>query len=165
MIITIVLLREIEYFKGILIMTTNRVTTFDIAMLSRIHWPINFGDLTTEAEIEIWEIWFEKWKTHNTDLLKDRNSGITRRQVDDEYSQAQGFLKQLRKRRGKSASLNGREIRNIFITSRTRADGGFVKFEYIDDCYNNIKNFREEMQSVRLQGEGRLLADSSKKIN
>jgi AAA+ superfamily predicted ATPase len=49
-----VFLRVLEYYSGILFLTTNRVTTFDDAFKSRIHIPIRYTDLTVESRKQIW---------------------------------------------------------------------------------------------------------------
>ncbi|KAK3901240.1 ATPase family AAA domain-containing protein 3B [Staphylotrichum tortipilum] len=49
-----VFLRVLEYYSGILFLTTNRVTTFDDAFKSRIHIPIRYTDLTVESRRKIW---------------------------------------------------------------------------------------------------------------
>ncbi len=49
-----VFLRVLEYYGGILFLTTNRVTTFDEAFKSRIHIPIRYTDLTVESRKQIW---------------------------------------------------------------------------------------------------------------
>ena len=41
-----VFLRELEHFDGILFLTTNRMQTFDPAILSRIHLPLRYDLLT-----------------------------------------------------------------------------------------------------------------------
>lgn len=49
-----VFLRVLEYYGGILFLTTNRVSTFDDAFKSRIHIPIRYTDLAHESRAEIW---------------------------------------------------------------------------------------------------------------
>lgn len=49
-----VFLRVLEYYSGILFLTTNRVTTFDDAFKSRIHIPIRYTDLSVDSRAEIW---------------------------------------------------------------------------------------------------------------
>src|SRR5271154_4740276 len=55
-----VFLRHLEYFQGIMFLTTNRVTTFDDAFQSRIHFAMKFGDLSTQAKKKIWNNSLEK---------------------------------------------------------------------------------------------------------
>lgn len=50
-----VFLRVLEYYTGILFLTTNRVTTFDEAFKSRIHIPIRYTDLSFESKLQIWK--------------------------------------------------------------------------------------------------------------
>ncbi|KAK4154710.1 ATPase family AAA domain-containing protein 3B [Chaetomidium leptoderma] len=49
-----VFLRLLEYYSGILFLTTNRVSTFDDAFKSRIHIPIRYTDLSVESRMHIW---------------------------------------------------------------------------------------------------------------
>lgn len=50
-----VFLRKIEYFQGILFLTTNRKDDIDDAFKSRIHVTITYRSLTAEAQAKIWE--------------------------------------------------------------------------------------------------------------
>lgn len=49
-----VFLRLLEYFQGILFLTTNRVETFDEAFQSRIHIALRYNDLDVKAKKIIW---------------------------------------------------------------------------------------------------------------
>lgn len=60
-----VFLRKLEYFQGVMFLTTNRVKQFDAAMQSRIHFALKFDDLTVKARGEIW-----------TEFLKRANSPL-----------------------------------------------------------------------------------------
>lgn len=51
-----IFLRLLEYFQGILFLTTNRVETFDDAFQSRIHVALRYGELTTKAKRSIWKM-------------------------------------------------------------------------------------------------------------
>ncbi|KAF2713337.1 P-loop containing nucleoside triphosphate hydrolase protein [Pleomassaria siparia CBS 279.74] len=50
-----VFLRLLEYYQGILFLTTNRVETLDEAFQSRIHMGIRYKELTARARMEIWK--------------------------------------------------------------------------------------------------------------
>jgi AAA+ superfamily predicted ATPase len=54
-----VFLRHLEYFRGIMFLTTNRLTTFDDAFQSRIHFAMKFGDLTLRAKMAIWKTFLQ----------------------------------------------------------------------------------------------------------
>ncbi len=49
-----VFLRTMEYCQGIMLLTTNRVTEFDPAALSRIHLKVKYDDLKSNAKSEVW---------------------------------------------------------------------------------------------------------------
>jgi SpoVK/Ycf46/Vps4 family AAA+-type ATPase len=55
-----IFLRLLEYFQGILFLTTNRVETFDDAFQSRIHVALRYGDLTTKAKRTVWKMFLER---------------------------------------------------------------------------------------------------------
>ena len=48
-----VFLRQLEYFQGVMILTTNRVTAFDDAVQSRIHLGIKYEALSEKAKEEV----------------------------------------------------------------------------------------------------------------
>ncbi|KAI0649708.1 hypothetical protein C8Q79DRAFT_1006054 [Trametes meyenii] len=56
-----VFLRHIEYYRGILFLTTNRITTFDEGFLSRIHVALHFDGLPHEAKQAIWRAFLRKF--------------------------------------------------------------------------------------------------------
>lgn len=57
-----IFLRLLEYFQGILFLTTNRVETFDDAFQSRIHVALRYGELTTKAKRSVWKMFLDKVK-------------------------------------------------------------------------------------------------------
>jgi SpoVK/Ycf46/Vps4 family AAA+-type ATPase len=60
-----VFLRKLEYYEGILFLTSNRATEFDEAVLSRIHLKIKYEDLTKESRGQIWSHFLSKARTHH----------------------------------------------------------------------------------------------------
>lgn len=83
-----VFLRKLEYYEGILFLTSNRAIEFDDAILSRIHLKIKYEDLTTESRRDIWAHFLSKARTHHgSHLVGDRDL-----------------------RRLESMALNGREV-------------------------------------------------------
>ncbi|KAI9035001.1 uncharacterized protein KD926_004828 [Aspergillus affinis] len=50
-----VLLRKLEYYQGILFLTTNRKIQFDEAIMNCIHLTIKYDDLTREFRREVWK--------------------------------------------------------------------------------------------------------------
>ncbi|KAL4780122.1 hypothetical protein BJX76DRAFT_361130 [Aspergillus varians] len=55
-----VFLRKLEYYEGVLFLTTNRLMEFDEAVLSRIHLKIKYLELTKDARRKIWEVFFQR---------------------------------------------------------------------------------------------------------
>jgi hypothetical protein len=55
-------LRKLEYYQGILFLTTNQVSHFDITILSQIHLMLKYNDLTKNARGEVWRNYFS-WAT------------------------------------------------------------------------------------------------------
>lgn len=95
-----VFLRKLEYYRGIMFLTTNRIGSFDDAFKSRIHVSIRYPDLDTAARRAIWENFIKKAQSiyqHGVDVST---------QDFDELSQK---------------TLNGREIRNIVKSAQLLA--------------------------------------------
>ncbi|ETS79926.1 hypothetical protein PFICI_07455 [Pestalotiopsis fici W106-1] len=93
-----VFLRHLEYFSGIVFLTTNRIHVFDDAMKSRIHLAIGFNAPGTAARRAI-------WSRNIQQLPKD--------QVDPNVEEALDRLA--------AEELNGREIANTLTTANTFA--------------------------------------------
>ncbi|ORY14028.1 P-loop containing nucleoside triphosphate hydrolase protein, partial [Clohesyomyces aquaticus] len=153
-----VLLREVEYFSGILILTTNRVMTFDVAMLSRVHWPINFGFFNEGQEAKVWNIWRTKWKRQNEEVVNRSDGRLTHNDVDREVNRYDQWRSTLIDANATNSRLNGREIRNIFLGARTMAAGNLVEWDFIRACYSYTTRFRSEMHDRRIKTEGNLVA-------
>ena len=55
-----VFLRELEYYQGIMFLTTNRVNQIDDAIASRIHLPLKYKSLGLDARRGIWDNFLKK---------------------------------------------------------------------------------------------------------
>ncbi|KAI1128300.1 P-loop containing nucleoside triphosphate hydrolase protein [Nemania abortiva] len=97
-------LRALEYYSGILIMTTNRVGTLDEAFKSRIHVVLYFPQLDIARSLEIWTIAFDILR-HETNIEIDRYR----------------IMKYI-ERQSKHIKWNGREIRNAARTAMALAE-------------------------------------------
>lgn len=75
-----VFLRQLEYFQGVMILTTNRVTAFDEAIQSRIHLGIKYESLSKKAKAEVWTN-FLKQATSASKIRKV--SKISQKQLED----------------------------------------------------------------------------------
>ncbi len=56
-------LRKLEYCEGIIFLTTNRVSDFDEAILSRIHLMLKYDELGIGARSQIWEHFLYRART------------------------------------------------------------------------------------------------------
>jgi hypothetical protein len=94
-----IFLRRLEYFQGVLIMTTNRKRTIDPAFDSRIHFKLHYADLSPESRSIIWR-----------NCLENVPSNLSRSEVKDEDVAQLGKIK-----------LNGRQIKNTMACAITIA--------------------------------------------
>ncbi|KAL8775343.1 MAG: hypothetical protein Q9209_000350 [Squamulea sp. 1 TL-2023] len=137
-----VMLRVLEYFKGILIMTTNRVMTFDVAMLSRCHYTVHFKSLTLQQEKDIWIGYVNQ--------LTDKNSS--------DIPQIRSWVNQITKKRTK---LSGREIRNVFTTAQTLAQATpnqKITKDHLERVYDRLVDFLDAMEKSKTEQQARLNA-------
>ena len=95
-----VLLRVLEYYKGILILTTNRIRKFDVAVLSRINLGIKYEMLE-----------FDQKKAIFSQFLENAAPGSIQKKEDImqwfSSSDAKEYFK----------PLNGRQIRNVLFSA------------------------------------------------
>ncbi|CAI6081156.1 unnamed protein product [Clonostachys chloroleuca] len=102
-----VFLRALEYYRGVLFLTTNRVQSFDTAFLSRIHVALHYKNLTDDDRERIW--------TNNFERLDRDSSGKVHVSVP-----AREYIWNSRDVR--SLGWNGREIRNAMQTALALAE-------------------------------------------
>lgn len=138
----VVMLRVLEYFSGILIMTTNRVMSLDFAIVSRINFAINFGELTTIQQKQIWLNWHKKLNSRNCENTTDVKKWI------------EALLKR------KQLSLNGREIRNVFTTAQTLAveNNNKITTDHLEKVINSMAAFQGEMSKKLERARGQSTA-------
>ncbi|KAK2604765.1 hypothetical protein N8I77_007666 [Diaporthe amygdali] len=55
-----IFLRRLEYYEGIMFLTTNRVSTFDTAFQSRIHISLEYPELDRKCRKGIWEVFLRR---------------------------------------------------------------------------------------------------------
>lgn len=68
-----VFLRNLEYCDGIMFLTTNRISDFDEAILSRIHLMLKYKDLNTNVRSQIWEHMLHRARTSQGNAVVARN--------------------------------------------------------------------------------------------
>merc|ERR1711939_202393 len=70
-----IFLRVLEYYEGIMFLTTNRVNTFDTAFQSRIHISLNYPDLSLDSRKAIWTNFLALCRRHRRILAIVRHGG------------------------------------------------------------------------------------------
>ncbi|KAF3481902.1 uncharacterized protein GIQ15_04661 [Arthroderma uncinatum] len=88
-----IFLRQLEYYKGVMFLTSNRISDFDPAFESRIHLTIHYPALDIPSRLHVWKTFVQMGEVES--LLNDKD------------------LETLAK-----IELNGREIKNIIKTAR-----------------------------------------------
>jgi SpoVK/Ycf46/Vps4 family AAA+-type ATPase len=89
-------LRALEYYDGILFLTTNRVGLFDDAFISRIHVQMYYPDFSDEERRKVWKAFIAK-------LQRERAGHIRASIGAQEYIEGNEV---------RALKWNGREIRN-----------------------------------------------------
>ncbi|KAK0743541.1 P-loop containing nucleoside triphosphate hydrolase protein [Schizothecium vesticola] len=94
-----IFLRQLEYYQGILILTTNRIGQFDAAFESRVHVSLQYPDLDENSRRQI-------WKTFIRNLRESGRQNVDVRIEDKDLAR----LARL--------NVNGRQIKNIINCAR-----------------------------------------------
>ncbi|PWW77821.1 hypothetical protein C7212DRAFT_342460 [Tuber magnatum] len=100
-----VFLRVLEYYSGILFLTTNRVGMFDEAFKSRIHISLYYPPLDRKAYLAVWDMNLTRTQEGKKNIQVDR-------------AEIRGYAK----RHYKELRWNGRQIRNAFQTAIALAE-------------------------------------------
>lgn len=104
-----VFLRTLEYYSGILFLTTNRVGVIDEAFKSRIHVSLRYPSLDHTSTEKIWSVMLDRIQDEN------KNSEV---KIEFERDELLSWAtKHYRKSDKNGATWNGRQIRNAFQTS------------------------------------------------
>lgn len=90
-------LRALEFYEGILFLTTNRVGSFDDAFISRVHIKLYYPDFGEIERQKVWDTFVKKLTTERGDYMRVTIG-------------AQEYIREGRQLR--EISWNGREIRN-----------------------------------------------------
>jgi SpoVK/Ycf46/Vps4 family AAA+-type ATPase len=99
--LSIIFLRTMEYYKGVLFLTTNRPGHIDDSFISRITCPIKYDALTDEAKKKMAQKFVKKFEETGTISVEMR---------------AKQYLQQ------NCQDLNGRQIRNVLQNAVASAE-------------------------------------------
>ncbi len=125
-----VFLRELEYFDGVLFLTTNRPGSLDEAFQSRIHVTIGLPELDAKSQLEVWTI-----------FVKDLNI---------EKSEKMSILEFVDEDIKKNGNLNGRQIRNSVRTALAIAAqmSETISKKHVRDVLEIGRDFTKYLQDV-----------------
>lgn len=124
-----VFLRVLEYYDGILILTSNRVGTFDEAFKSRVQLAVHYPALNEDGRFEIWRNFLQ--------ALRDTD-------VDVDHEELERKVAVLARHK-----LNGRQIRNLVWTARQLAKYKkerleFIHLEQVLEIANEFEEYLEK---------------------
>ncbi|KAJ5013558.1 hypothetical protein K4K57_002569 [Colletotrichum sp. SAR 10_99] len=141
-------LRALEFYDGILFLTTNRVGSFDDAFVSRIHIQLYYPDFSDDERQRVWKTFVDK-------LARERGETI-RLTID-----AKEYIESTRKQ---GLKWNGREIRNAFQTAVALAEYEadkdsegkiMVKDDHLRAVVELSKDFKDYLNDLHLRDEGK----------
>ncbi|KAK5637231.1 hypothetical protein RRF57_012943 [Xylaria bambusicola] len=113
-----VFLRVLEYYTGILFLTTNRVGDFDEAFASRIQMSLHYPKLDLDKTLRVFEVNLkliqEKFKLQNRNIYLDERGilAFAQKHFDDNNESDEK----------KGLQWNGRQIRNVCQTALAMAE-------------------------------------------
>lgn len=131
-----VLLRVLEYYHGIMILTTNRITSIDVAVQSRIHLAIRYDDLTRDEKKKIFRMFLDQLEPDSVKNRSDINEFVS------EY--------------GCEYKLNGRQIRNVVSsalslarsTAKSNDGDNRLTVKDLKTVLAITKDFQEQLESI-----------------
>lgn len=125
-----VFLRLLEYFAGILFLTTNRVSSFDDAFKSRIHIPIRYTNLSEASRLQIWRNFLAR---------------IPRGDDADRPIVSEKELARLAEH-----ELNGRQIKNVIKAAESLAafEGKRLDMEQLEEVTKIQARFEADLANL-----------------
>lgn len=128
-------LRVLEYYQGIMFLTTNQIAEFDVAIPSRIHVAIRYETLKEKQMEAIF--------TGFLDELDDKG-------LVDQYDEIKDWLEEVVYKEG----FDGRQIRNIVTTAlglaRAESDRGQsnkLKKAHMKRAFSNVSAFKRDFNT------------------
>lgn len=104
-----VFLRQLEYYSGIMFLTTNIVGVIDEAFKSRIHVALEYPAIDEESTLQIWSKTLQR--------IKRNNEKAEMKILFDETALMKFAKRHYRSHEPNGTTWNGRQIRNAFQTA------------------------------------------------
>ncbi|KAH7245220.1 P-loop containing nucleoside triphosphate hydrolase protein [Fusarium tricinctum] len=145
-----VFLRVLEYYEGILILTSNRVGTFDEAFKSRIQLSLHYESLTKSQRRTIWDNFLNRLNN-----LENENSSVgpiegRKRKFEESrginFDEIERHLADLAEEQ-----MNGRQIRNAITTARqlARFKDESMTYRHLEHVIRISRKFDKYLEKVR----------------
>lgn len=127
-----VFLRQLEYYEGILFLTSNRIRIFDYVFKSRIHVALKYPALDAASRCELWKLFLTRASI---------SSGKIPLEDDD--------LDQLA-----LEDLNGREIKNAVRSPHALADAssGDLTLKQVQTVLDTMRSFNLDFEDLDFDG-------------
>lgn len=136
----VVFLRVLEYYNGVLFLTTNRVGTIDEAFKSRIHLSLYYPPLTIQQTLDIFEVNLRRLReieAAKAAARADADQNDPGRQPDLEiiidHRRIMRFAEDHYDTHRPSQNWNGRQIRNAFQVAYSLAQSHMHNADRSDD--------------------------------
>ncbi|KAK3370368.1 hypothetical protein B0H63DRAFT_315213 [Podospora didyma] len=125
-----VFLRTLEYYDGVLILTSNRVGTFDEAFKSRIQLALHYPPLDAPSRRKIW--------LNFLDMLQTNDEKADVDDIKAHMDELSGY------------KLNGRQIRNALTTARQLSlfEKETLDWDRIKDSIEVAEDFNKYIKEV-----------------
>ncbi|RYP63894.1 hypothetical protein DL771_009069 [Monosporascus sp. 5C6A] len=128
-----VFLRVLEYYQGIMFLTTNQIAQFDVAIPSRIHVAIRYESLKTDQMEAIFRGFLDK---------------LDRKGLIEDYEEITDWLEEVVYKEG----FDGRQIRNIVTTAlglaraetKYRGKRGKLSKKHMKMAFTNLSAFKRD---------------------
>ena len=167
-----IFLRVLEYYEGIMFLTTNRVQTFDAAFQSRIHISIEYPELDAKSRKKVWTSFLEQ---HDIAQAASRDkppkalasaakaqdgAGISQQdeQAAKELHQKRTLPHSMTAKdidRLSNLSMNGRQIKNILKNAQLLASqrGVALSYDHVTAVMDVTQHLhKESVESERTRG-------------
>jgi hypothetical protein len=124
----------LEYYQGILFLTSNRVDTFDDAFKSRIHVPLKYTGLDVSSRKQIWRNFLDR--AEGGDGADSKGEKKENAVIDEEGLETLA-----------QHDLNGRQIKGIVrtATSLARYDGKKLDLETLEQVVEIQMDFERDL--------------------
>ncbi|RBA15443.1 hypothetical protein FPRO05_12517 [Fusarium proliferatum] len=145
-----VFLRVLEYYEGILILTSNRVGTFDEAFKSRIQLSLHYEGLKKDQRRAIWENFLNRLNDLEQENLKIEPIEERKRKFQESkginFDDIVRHLADLAEEQ-----MNGRQIRNAITTARQLAKfkGERMTYRHLEHVIRISRKFDKYLDKVR----------------